>query len=81
MRKAKNFTSGQYDELELPLTLGRDFSGIVVSKGHGVGTRLQLGDKVWGVVPVEQQGCHAGYIVADDTLVNKVINSVITIFI
>ncbi|KAF3430289.1 hypothetical protein E2986_00320 [Frieseomelitta varia] len=70
MRKAKNLTSGQYGELELPLTLGRDFSGIVVSKGHGVGTRLQLGDEVWGVVPVEQQGCHAGYVVVDNTLVS-----------
>ncbi|OAD57257.1 Reticulon-4-interacting protein 1, mitochondrial [Eufriesea mexicana] len=61
-RKARNITSGQYDELELPLTLGRDFSGIIVSKGHSVGEKLNLGDKVWGVVPVEQQGCHAGYV-------------------
>ncbi|CAK9827719.1 Reticulon-4-interacting protein 1, mitochondrial [Anthophora retusa] len=70
MRKAKTLTGGQYDELELPLTLGRDFSGIVVSKGHGVGNRLKLGDKVWGVIPVEQQGCHAGYAVVDNNLVN-----------
>ncbi|CAK9817971.1 Reticulon-4-interacting protein 1 homolog, mitochondrial [Anthophora quadrimaculata] len=70
MRKARNLTGGKYDELELPLTLGRDFSGIVVSKGHGVGNRLKLGDKVWGVIPVEQQGCHAGYAVVDNNLVN-----------
>ncbi|XP_017875624.1 reticulon-4-interacting protein 1, mitochondrial [Ceratina calcarata] len=70
MRKARSFTGGQYDELELPLTLGRDFSGIVVSKGHGVGDKLKLGDEVWGVVPVEQQGCHAGYVVVDSTLVS-----------
>ncbi|XP_076646747.1 NAD(P)H oxidoreductase RTN4IP1, mitochondrial [Halictus rubicundus] len=71
MRKAKSLTNGgQYEGLELPLTLGRDFSGIIVSKGHGVGSRLKLGDKVWGVVPVEQQGCHAGYVVVDDSLVS-----------
>ncbi|XP_033325971.1 NAD(P)H oxidoreductase RTN4IP1, mitochondrial isoform X2 [Megalopta genalis] len=71
MRKARTFTSGgQYEGLELPLTLGRDFSGIIVSKGHGVGNRLKLGDKVWGVVPVEQQGCHAGYVIVDNTLVS-----------
>lgn len=70
MRKAKHLTNGQYDELELPLTLGRDFSGVVVSKGHGVGNRLKLGDQVWGVVPVEQQGCHASYVVVDNTLVD-----------
>ena len=70
MRKAKHLTDGQYDELELPLTLGRDFSGVVVSKGHGVGNRLKLGDQVWGVVPVEQQGCHASYVVVDNTLVD-----------
>ncbi|XP_033364575.1 reticulon-4-interacting protein 1, mitochondrial isoform X1 [Bombus vosnesenskii] len=70
MRKARNLTSGQYGELELPLTLGRDFSGIVVSKGHGVGDRLMLGDEVWGVVPVEQQGCHAGYVVVDNKSVS-----------
>ena len=56
--------------IEFPLTLGRDFSGIVVSKGHGVGDRLKLGDEVWGVVPIERQGCHANYVVVDDRLVS-----------
>ncbi|KOC64323.1 Reticulon-4-interacting protein 1, mitochondrial [Habropoda laboriosa] len=70
MRKTKSFTGRQYDELELPLTLGRDFSGVIVSKGHGAGDRLKLGDKVWGVVPVEQQGCHANYAVVDNSLVS-----------
>ncbi|KZC06101.1 Reticulon-4-interacting protein 1, mitochondrial [Dufourea novaeangliae] len=70
MRKARNLTGGQYEGLELPLTMGRDFSGVVVSKGHGVGNRLKLGDEVWGVVPPEQQGCHAGYALVDTDLVN-----------
>ncbi|XP_003707613.1 NAD(P)H oxidoreductase RTN4IP1, mitochondrial [Megachile rotundata] len=69
MRKTRSFTGAPYDELELPLTLGRDFCGIVVSKGHGVETELKLGDQVWGVVPVEQQGCHANYVVVDSDTV------------
>lgn len=72
MRKARHLTSGQYDdELELPLTLGRDFSGVIISKGHGVDDGLKLGDKVWGVVPVEQQGCHANFVVVDKNLVDR----------
>lgn len=67
MRKAKNF--GVESDIEFPLTLGRDFSGTIVSKGHGVGERLQLGDEVWGVIPVEQQGCHAEYVIANSSLV------------
>lgn len=69
MRKAKNLRQREYDELELPLTLGRDFAGVIVSKGHGVGNRLKLGEEVWGVIPVEQQGSHANYIVVDSNLV------------
>lgn len=72
MRKAKNIgTYGGYDTIEFPLTLGRDFSGIVVSKGHGVRDKLKLGDEVWGVVPVEKQGCHASYVLVDSNLVKR----------
>ncbi|XP_012232212.1 reticulon-4-interacting protein 1, mitochondrial [Linepithema humile] len=70
MRKMKHLNYRTYEELELPLILGRDFAGVIVSKGHGVGDRLKLGEKVWGVVPVEQQGCHANYIVVNNNLVN-----------
>lgn len=44
--------------LEFPLTLGRDFAGVVIQKGHGV-SDFSLGDEVWGVVPIQDQGCHA----------------------
>ncbi|KAI4483680.1 hypothetical protein M0804_007940 [Polistes exclamans] len=72
MRKVKNFGSYTYnDMIEFPLTLGRDFSGIVVSKGHNVGDKLKLGDQVWGVVPVDKQGCHANYVVLDSSLTNR----------
>lgn len=49
----------------LPITLGRDFSGIVIDKGHGVGDEYQIGDKVYGVVPFYKQGSHAENVVVD----------------
>ncbi|KAG8035288.1 hypothetical protein G9C98_004536 [Cotesia typhae] len=57
-------------EIEFPLTMGRDFSGVIIAKGHNVGEKLRLGDEVWGVVPVEQQGCHATHVIVDNNLVN-----------
>ncbi|XP_011166443.2 reticulon-4-interacting protein 1, mitochondrial [Solenopsis invicta] len=70
MRKTKNLAFGKFEELDLPLTLGRDFTGVVVSKGFSVDNRLKLGEEVWGVIPIEQQGCHANYVVVDSSLVN-----------
>lgn len=46
-------------ELEFPLTLGRDFAGTIIGKGHGVGRDYQVGDKVYGIVPVQNQGSFA----------------------
>ncbi|KAK2576135.1 hypothetical protein KPH14_007465 [Odynerus spinipes] len=72
MRKARSIGAyGSNDLIEFPLTLGRDFSGVVVSKGHGVGDKLKLGDEVWGVVPVEKQGCHANYVVVESNLAKR----------
>ena len=68
MRKAKSCEGRPYSDIEFPLILGRDFAGTVVSKGHGV-DRLRVGDEVWGVVPVEQQGCHAEYVMVNNSLV------------
>lgn len=53
---------GALSSSEFPLTLGRDFSGIVVQTGHGV-TRFKPGDKVWGALSAERQGSHAQYVV------------------
>lgn len=70
MRRTRRLNVSLVDsEIEFPLTLGRDFSGVVVSKGHGVGDKVKLGDEVWGVVPVDRQGCHADYVVVDNGLV------------
>lgn len=70
IRKTKALKDDFDVNIEFPLTLGRDFSGVVVSKGHNVRDVLTLGEKVWGVIPVEQQGCHAEYVVVDSNLVN-----------
>nr|XP_029714835.1 reticulon-4-interacting protein 1 homolog, mitochondrial [Aedes albopictus] len=52
--------------IEFPLTLGRDFCGEIVQKGMGVSSRdLDVGDEVWGVCPLHQQGSHAEYVVVE----------------
>ncbi|XP_023287518.1 reticulon-4-interacting protein 1 homolog, mitochondrial isoform X2 [Orussus abietinus] len=74
MRKATGILTGASitsSEIEFPLTMGRDFTGIVLSKGHGVGNRLEQGDQVWGVIPVHQQGCHSECVVVDSDLINR----------
>lgn len=50
---------------EFPLTLGRDFSGVVRQTGHGV-SRFKPGDEVWGALAVERQGSHAQFCVAGE---------------
>lgn len=74
MRKTKSLCGKAYDELELPLTLGRDFAGVIVSKGYNVRDKFEIGEKVWGVVPVEQQGCHANYVMVNSDLVRNLKN-------
>lgn len=46
-------------ELEFPLTVGRDFSGVIIDKGHGVEKDFKVGDRVYGFVPLHRQGSHA----------------------
>lgn len=52
-------------ELEFPLTLGRDFSGIVTAKGHGVGDEINIGDEVYGFIPIHKQGSFAESIIVE----------------
>lgn len=49
--------------IEFPLTLGRDFAGVVTQVGHGVKNDVRVGDEVYGVVGVQRQGSHAEYVV------------------
>lgn len=58
-------------EIEFPLTLGRDFCGTIVHKGVGISREYNIGDKVIGVIPVHQQGCHAEYAVMKSCYVTK----------
>lgn len=51
--------------IEFPITLGRDFAGVVVQKGMSVKEKFEIGDKIWGVVPVHKTGCHADYVALD----------------
>ncbi|KAF2902857.1 hypothetical protein ILUMI_03332 [Ignelater luminosus] len=55
-------------ELEFPLTLGRDFAGVVIDKGHGVGNEFKVGDKVYGIVSLHKQGSQAETVIADKSL-------------
>ncbi|XP_037816480.1 UV radiation resistance-associated gene protein-like [Lucilia sericata] len=51
----------QGNSIEFPLTLGREFCGILVQKGMNVD--IPLGQRVWGVVPVQNtNGAHAEYV-------------------
>jgi NADPH:quinone reductase-like Zn-dependent oxidoreductase len=51
----------------LPVTLGRDFAGVVRAVGKGV-TELKPGDEVMGVVPPQSgTGSHAQFVVVSDS--------------
>ncbi|CAH1116802.1 unnamed protein product [Phaedon cochleariae] len=52
-------------QMELPLTVGRDFAGVVVAKGQNVGSNLQIGDEVYGFIPLHKQGSFAEMVLAD----------------
>lgn len=54
-------------DIEFPLVLGRDFTGTIVQKG--LGANLKVGSKIWGVSPVHKNGCHAEYVVVDESCV------------
>lgn len=68
------------DELEFPLTLGRDFAGIIVDKGYDVDASYKIGDSVYGIVPILRQGSHAQKVVVNESNVsssNRIHSSII----
>lgn len=58
-------------DIEFPLTLGRDFCGVVTRKGMNVRNNVQIGDVVWGMAPLHRNGCHAEYIAVDANCVSS----------
>jgi len=49
---------GQYKQTKFPLALGRDFSGVISALGKGVDD-LKVGDAVFGVLDMGQEGAYA----------------------
>ena len=67
-RAYRTLAAGRPDGL--PLTLGRDFSGVVVDVGMNSGP-YRIGDEVWGTVfPATHHGTHAEYVTASQTSVS-----------
>jgi NADPH:quinone reductase-like Zn-dependent oxidoreductase len=62
--------SGQYSQAKFPLVLGRDFSGIVAATGEGV-EDLKVGDAVFGVCEVGQEGAYAEKIAVKAAIIAK----------
>ncbi|KAK4879336.1 hypothetical protein RN001_007482 [Aquatica leii] len=54
------------NSLEFPLTLGRDFAGVVLDKGQDV-EKFNVGDKVYGVIPIQRQGSHAEQLLINES--------------
>ncbi|XP_042873686.1 reticulon-4-interacting protein 1 homolog, mitochondrial-like [Penaeus japonicus] len=65
MRALGRAEQGIFDinQIEFPLTVGRDFSGEIIAVGKAV-ENVAVGDQVWGVVSPQRQGSHAEYVVA-----------------
>lgn len=56
---------------EFPLILGREFTGVVKGRGSKVRADIQIGDKVWGIVPNQRPGSQAEYVVVDQSTVSN----------
>jgi len=62
---------GSYDsKLKFPYILGRDFSGVVASKGAQV-TDLQVGDEVFGVLDAGIEGTYAEKVAIKAAIITK----------
>ena len=68
--------AGNYSQItEFPYILGRDFSGIVSALGDGV-DEFQVGDAVFGVCDVGQEGTYAEKIAMKASIIAKKPNSI-----
>lgn len=58
-----------YDKF--PMTLGRDFSGVVVAKGSSA-NNITIGDEVMGFVPLSStRGSHASHVITESSFLIK----------
>lgn len=62
--------AGQYKQTGFPYILGRDFSGLVSAVGEGV-KDFRVGDEVFGVCEVGQEGAYAEKIAMDAAIVAR----------
>ena len=62
--------SGTYRQSHFPYVLGRDFSGVVSAVGEGVDD-LRVGDAVFGVCDVGQEGAYAEKIAVKAAIIRK----------
>ena len=46
---------------EFPITLGREFSGVIIDAPHGLEYDYPIGMKVIGYLPPHQKGCLVGF--------------------
>jgi len=61
----KNLVNQDIGSSEFPLTLGRDFSGVIMDVGSQV-KHLKVGDEVWGAIDAKRQGTHAEFCLASE---------------
>jgi len=61
----RNIVNQEIGSSEFPLTLGRDFSGVIVDVGSQV-KHLKIGDEVWGAIDAKRQGTHAEFCLASE---------------
>ena len=61
---------GQYKQTKFPFALGRDFSGVISSVGEGVHD-LKVGDAVFGVLEMGQEGAYAEKVAVKAAIVAK----------
>ena len=62
--------AGHYGQPKFPLSLGRDFSGVVSAVGAGV-TDLRIGDEVFGVLEAGREGAYAEKVAIGASIVAK----------
>jgi NADPH:quinone reductase-like Zn-dependent oxidoreductase len=62
--------AGQYKQTKFPLGLGRDFAGVISAIGAGVDD-LKLGDAVFGVLEMGQEGAYAEQVAIKAAIVAK----------